>query len=391
MLPWTEKSVESERKRLVERYEAGEESVAELSRLYGVSRKTVYKLLRRYEAEGEAGLLDRSRAPHHHPNATPSEVAERIVEMKLEHKTWGPKKVVARLRMLEPDVRWPSPSTAGVILDRAGLVKPRKRRRRSTPWDEPFKDAAGPNDLWCIDFKGWFRTGDGTRIDPLTTQDASSRYLLVCEALLRPNGAEVKRVLERAFREYGLPEAIRTDNGPPFAGVGLGSLTPVSAWWVKMGIIPERIEPGHPEQNGILERTHRTIDEDTASPPESTPRRQQRSFDRHRHSHNYERPHEALGQAPPATLYVPSPRPYPSRVRSPEYGGHVTVRRVRGNGQIKWKGNLVYLSDSLRGEPVGLVQQDERTWTIQFGPLLIGMLDDASLRVDKTPIKVLPM
>ena len=247
------------------------------------------------------------------------------------------------------------------------------------------------NDVWAIDVKGHLRTGDGTRIDPLTAQPAPPPYLLVCAGLQRPTGPEVRRVLERAFREYGLPRAIRTDNGAPFASVGLGSLTPLSVWWVKMGILPERIAPGHPEQNGRLERLHRTLKAETAAPPEATRRRQRQAFDRFRHSYNTERPHETLGQAPPANLYTPSARSYPSRISSPEYGAGVIVRRVRSNGQIKWRGALVYLSEALIGEPVGLVQQDERTWSIQFGPLSIGTLDDVSGRVDRTPTKVLPM
>ena len=391
MLPWRHASPESERLRLIERYALGEESVAELSRQFGVSRKSAYKMIGRHEAEGEAGLLDRSRAPHHPPNATPPKLVDWIIEMKRAHPLWGPKKVIGRLRLIEPAEAWPSPSTAGVILDRAGLVKRRRRRRRSTPWAEPFSGAKRPNDVWSIDFKGWFRTADGTRIDPLTVQDAASRYLLVCDGLERPNGPEARRVLERAFREYGLPRAIRTDNGAPFASVGLGSLSPLSVWWIKLGIIPERIEPGHPEQNGRLERLHRTLKAETATPPQANRRRQRHAFDRFRHSYNHERPHETLGQMPPASLYTPSLRPHPSRVSSPEYGAEATVRRVRNNGQIKWKGGVVYLSESLIGEPVGLVQQDERTWSIRFGPLIIGMLDDVSGRVDRTPTKVLPM
>ena len=391
MLPRKETSIESERLRFIERHAAGEETVAELCRKFGISRKTGYKLISRYESYGEDGLLELSRAPHHHPNATPRQVAERIVEAKRERPTWGPKKIVARLRSIEPDVPWPSPSTASGILGRAGLVRRRKRRRRATRWGEPFAHAQHPNDVWSVDLKGWFRTGDGKRIDPLTAQDAMSRYLLACDGLERPTGPEVKRSLKRAFREYGLPRVIRTDNGPPFASVGLGSLTPLSAWWVKLGIVPERIEPGHPEQNGRLERFHRTLDEDTATPPEPNRRRQRRAFDRFRHSYNDERPHEALGQRPPSLLYTPSFRSYPARISSPEYGAAVTVRSVRSNGEIKWKGDLLYVSASLKGEPVGLVQQDERTWSIQFGPLLIGILNDAERRIDKTPVKVLPM
>ena len=226
-------------------------------------------------------------------------------------------------------------------------------------------------------------------------QDAASRYLLACDGLLQPNGPQVRRVLEGAFREYGLPGAIRTDNGPPFANVGLGSLSSRSErdWWVKLGIVPERTEPGHPEQNGRLEsRSHReTLKAETASPPQATRRRQQRAFDTFRHSYNDERPHEALGRQPPARSYHSSSRSYPSRVSAPEYEIGVTVRQVRTNGQIKWKGDTIYLSESLRGEPVGLVPQDDRFWTIRFGPLSIGLLDDHARCIFHTPTEVLPM
>ena len=390
-MPWKDTSIESERLQFIERHTAGEETVAELCRRSGISRKTGYKIIGRYEAYGEDGLLDLSRAPHSHPNATPVEVAERIIEAKRTHPTWGPKKIVAWLHYFEPYLPWPSSSTAGTILDRAGLVRRRKRRRRATRWGEPFAHARCPNDVWAIDLKGWFRTDDGMRIDPLTAQDAMSRYLLVCDALDRPAGPDVKRSLERTFREYGIPRAIRTDNGPPFASVGLGSLSPLSAWWVKLGIVPERIEPGHPEQNGRIERLHRTLKAETATPPKATWRRQRRALEHFKYTYNFERPHEALGQQPPSRLYSPSIRPYPARISSPEYQAGVTVRSVRSNGQIKWKGDMVYVSESLRGEPIGLVQIDERTWSIQFGPLMIGLLDDPTRRVDKTPVKVLPM
>jgi hypothetical protein len=245
--------------------------------------------------------------------------------------------------------------------------------------------------VWSIDLKGWFRTGDGVRIDPLTVQDAASRYLLVCSRLPKPNGPQVRRVLEQAFREYGLPWAIRTDNGPPFASVGLGSLSALAIWWVKLGIVPERIEPGHPEQNGRLERLHRTLKAETASPPQATKRRQQKAFDAFRQTYNTERPHEALGQQPPARRYHESFRSYPSRVSAPEYEVGLTVRQVRTNGEIRWKGDTIYLSEALRGEPVGLVQQDDRFWAIRFGPLSIGLLDDHARCILHTPTKVSPM
>ncbi len=391
MLPWNDTSLETEQVRFIERWQAGGVTFVQMCHQFGISRKTGYKRVQRFELYGWEGLGDRSRAPRRRPNAIPSAVTERLIAARQSHPTWGPKKLVAWLRAVEAEVAWPAPSTAGEILDRAGLVRRRKRRRHAAPWSTPFAAADEPNDVWSIDLKGWFRTGDGVRIDPLTVQDAASRYLLVCNGLLQPRGPQVRRVLERAFREYGLPWTIRTDNGPPFASVGLGSLSPLAVWWVKLGIVPERIEPGHPEQNGRLERLHRTLKAETVSPPRATTRRQQRAFDTFRQTYNIERPHEALGQQPPARWYHSSSRSYPSRVRAPEYEVGLTVRQVRTNGEIKWKGDTIYLSEALRGEPVGLVQQDDRFWNIRFGPLSIGLLDDHARCILHTPIKVSPM
>jgi hypothetical protein len=245
--------------------------------------------------------------------------------------------------------------------------------------------------VWCTDFKGWFRTGDGIRCDPLTISDACTRYLIACKGMERPRQEDVRREFERAFREYGLPGAIRSDNGTPFASVALGGLTKLSVWWIKLGIVPERIAPGHPEQNGRHERMHRTLKEETASPPARTMRAQQRTFDRFRAQYNDVRPHEALGQRPPASRYSSSPRDYPSHEREPEYPDGMTVRRVRSNGEIKWQGGLVFLSAALTGEPVGLRPQDDDIWTVHFGPLEIGTLDQRAQKVLRTPRKVLPM
>ena len=390
MMPWKESSAACEQRVFIERWSMGVESVSELCRRFGISRKTGYKRINRFKECGYDGLGDRSSAPHSHPNATSPEVIRQLIEAKRARPTWGPKKLVAWLRAEAPEVPWPAPSTTGDILDRAGLVKRRRRRRKASPWSEPFTEAVDANDVWCIDFKGWFRTKDGKRIDPLTVQDAASRYLLACACLDQPRTPQVRRVIDRAFGEYGLPRAIRTDNGPPFASVGLGGLTTLSIWWIKLGIIPERIEPGHPEQNGRLERLHRTLKEETTDPPRSSRRSQQRAFDAFRDGYNEQRPHEALGQQPPSRVYRPSHREYRSRIESPEYASGVTVRRVRTNGQIKWKGGLVYLSDALKGEPVGLVQQDSRYWTILYGPLSIGLLDEHTDHVRHTPTELLP-
>ena len=390
VMPWKESSAACEQRVFIEMWLTGEESVSGLCRLFGISRKSGHKRINRYSEHGFEGLGDRSSAPHTHPNATSPDVAMRLIEAKRANPTWGPKKLVAWLRAEDPDVVWPAPSTAGEILDRAGLVKRRRRRRKASAWSEPFTEAVHPNDVWSVDFKGWIRTKDGTRVDPLTMQDASSRYLLACRGLTQPRTAQVHRAMDRAFREYGLPRAIRTDNGPPFGSVGLGGLTKLSIWWIKLGIIPERIEPGHPEQNGRLERLHRTLKEETAAPPRASRRSQQSAFDAFMDSYNERRPHEALGQRPPSRVYRPSVREYPKGVESPEYGGGVTVRRVRTNGQIKWRGELIYLSEALRGEPVGLVQKDTRYWTLLYGPLSIGLLDDHTGHVLNTPTKVLP-
>ncbi len=391
MLPWKQTSPEKEQKQFIERWKRGEVSFIALCRQFGISRKTGYKRVHRFQSYSREGLGDLSRAPRRRPNRTPLAVADRLLEARLAHPTWGPKKLVAWLRADEPNRSWPAPSTAGDILDRAGLVRRRKRRRHAAPWSEPFAAAESPNDVWSVDFKGWFRTADGVRIDPLTVQDASSRYLLVCNGLPQPNRSQVRRVLEGAFREYGLPSVIRTDNGPPFASVGLGSLSQLAIWWVKLGIVPEQIEPGHPEQNGRLERLHRTLKAETANPPQATRRKQQRAFDTFRQTCNTERPHEALGQTPPGRQYRPSFRSYPSRVSAPEYQVGVTVRQVRTNGQIKWKGDTIYLSEALKGEPVGLVPQNDRFWTTWFGPLSIGLLDDHARTILHTPTKVSPM
>ena len=390
-MPWKQSSPESEQMSFIKRWQQGEASFVELCRSFGVSRKTGYKRVHRFQALGWEGVGDLSRAPHSHPNETSEDVVRALLEAKGTHPRWGPKKLVAWLRDLDPGTAWPAASTAGNLLDRAGLVRRRKRRQRTAAWSQPFDEARHPNDVWSVDFKGWFRTGDGVRVDPLTVADCASRYLLVCQGLSRPNGAQARPVLERAFREYGLPRAIRSDNGPPFASTALGGLSSLSVWWIKLGISPERIEPGHPEQNGRLERFHRTLKAETASPPRANLREQQKAFDAFRACYNQQRPHEALGQQPPARHYSLSIRPYPTRVASPEYEANVVVRRVRSNGEIKWKGSRLYLSESLRGESVGLSEHDDRYWMIQFGPLVIGMLDDFAHRVIRTPIEVLPM
>ena len=391
-MPWRKTEVADQQLRFIVSYLGGEEaSFARLCQRFEISRKTGYKRVARYLERGLGGIGDLSRAPHSHPNATPAEVVETVVSYKREHLFLGPRKVVAKLRELHPEMRLPAASTVGRILDAHGLVRPRRRRRRTPAWDEAAVGWEEPNDTWSADFKGFIRTGDGKRCDPLTICDACGRYLLACQALSRPTYAQSRPVFERTFLEYGLPLSLRTDNGWPFASVGLGGLTPLTVWWVELGIVPERIAPGHPEPNGRHARMHRGRKEQTASRPAADLRAQQVVFDRFRQEYNHERPHEALGQQPPASVYRPSERSYPEHVRDIEYAAGLVVRRVRSNGEIKWKGDKVVLTETLAGRPVGLRQVGENPWAIHFGMLEIGLLDDRESKVIKTPVKVSPM
>jgi len=365
-MPWKETCAMDQRVQLIGDWLSDEYCVTELSELYGVSRKTIYKWIKRYEVEGPAGLEERSRETVGHPNAIPLEVTEKLIAVKLCHQRWGPKKVTAWLRGQNPEERWPAVSTAGEILRREGLVRSRKKKRRTPPYTKPFNKCEEPNQVWSADFKGQFRTGDGKFCYPLTITDNSSRYLLECRGLSRPTFEQTQPWFEWVFREYGLPIAIRTDNGPPFASVGLGGLSRLSVWFIKLGITPERIEPGHPEQNGRHERMHRTLKESTANPPRNNLREQQKSFEEFRYEYNFQRPHEALEQKTPGSVYEPSRRTYPIRTPRVEYDHDVIVRQVRHNGEMKWRGNLIYVSEALTGEPIALKQVEEHIWEMRF-------------------------
>ena len=374
-MPWKETCVMDERLLLIAQYRAGAVPMTELCRRAGVSRKTAYKWLARYAAEGAAGLSDRTRAPHVQAQRTPDWVAKRLVAFKRKHRTWGPKKLVAALHRREPNVAWPAPSTVSEILAAHGLVKHRKRRQRVPAYGDPLQPCDAPNDVWTADFKGQFRTGDRTYCYPLTIADGFSRFLLGCEAYVQVNHCFTQPGFQRAFERYGVPKTIRTDNGPPFANRGIG-ISRLAAWWIKLGIRHERIEPGHPEQNGRHERMHRSLKADTTNPPAKTLRGQQRRFDRWREEFNHDRPHEALDLRPPADLYGVSGRRYPQTLPEVTYPSHFTVRKVRQNGSIKWHSRLIYTSISLVHEPVGLELIDDQRWCVYFAHQPIGILDE---------------
>ena len=373
-MPWKVTCQMKERERLVQARLTGRHTVVELAEAFGVSRKTAHKWLSRYARYGPAGLEDRPHTAHQHPNATPEAVRVAVIRQKQAHPTWGPLKLQPGPDdPPEVSAAWPAPSTRGAILARAGLTQ-RRRRRRRVPASSPFTACDQANAVWCADFKGWFRTQDGRRCDPLTVSDAYSRMLLCCQALPRPDYAHVRPAFEVLFREYGLPDAIRTDNGPPFASVAAGGLSSLAVWWVKLGISPQRIEPGHPEQNGRHERMHLTLKQECCHPPAATPAAQQQRFDSFVHTFNFERPHQALGLRPPAALYRLSIRPYPAHLEDPVYPDSAVVRRVRSNGEIRWGGHLVFVSEALAGEAVAITE-DVAGHNVHFGPILLGKLD----------------
>ena len=342
---------------------------------FGISRPTLDKWLNRYAIEGVEGLCDRSRAPHHQPNMVDEDTENMIVDFRVKHPHRGPRKIKVQLQRDLPHRRWPASSTIAEILDRHGLTVRRKRKRRTEPYTEPFAECKQANDVWCIDFKGWFLTGDGQRCDPFTMTDASTRYLIRCISVPHTNFASVKPVMEAAFREYGLPRAIRSDNGSPFATCAPLGLSKLSVWWTKLGITPERIEPGKPQQNGRHERMHLTLKQCTASPPKATLRAQQRAFNAFQHDYNFCRPHEALGQQTPSTLYHASTRPYPRRIPDISYPAPMIVRRVEKTGIISWHGNRVFITEALAGELVGLLSLDERYYRVYFDRLDLGVVD----------------
>lgn len=382
-MPWKVSGVVEQRRKFLREYETGEWTMTELCRAYEISRPTGYALWHRYGSEGETGLEERSRAPERHPNQTAAAIEEQVLELRRAHMRWGPRKLKAYLERKQPQENWPAASTMGELLQREGLVIGRKARRKVPPSTQPFQRACEPNQLWCADFKGWFRTGDGERIDPLTATDACSRYLLRCQAVEKTDTERVQAIFEAAFREYGMPWAIRTDNGAPFASRAVAGLSRLAVWWMKLGIVPERIAAGHPEQNGRHERMHRTMKEETAMPPQANRRAQQRTMDEFRREYNEERPHQALDMRTPAACYAPSPRPYPARVREPEYGGALAVRKVRECGVFTWKHENVFLSKTLSGERVGLLPIDERYYRVYFAAFPLARFDSWKRRIER--------
>jgi putative transposase len=389
-MPWNRTNPAKERVKFAleweKRWDAGEGrmNLSELCREFGISRETGYVWLRRYRAAGHdvEALAERSHRPHRSPHQIAQEMEDALVAARKYRPTWGPRKLRAALVARHPGVSFPSESAIAAILHRNGLTHLTRRRRRRlvVPATRPFAAATGPNAVWCVDFKGWFRTGDGRRCYPLTLLDAYSRYLLRCEALVDPDTENVRPIFDSAFQEFGTPETIRSDNGPPFASTGAAGLTKLSVWWQRLGVRHDRIAPGKPQQNGRQERFHRTLAE-LVEHPERDRRSQQRAFDLFRREYNHERPHEALGLKPPLSAYAPSSRRYPRALEEFEDDSYARFQ-VDRYGYVRWERRRVFISTALAYEHVFVDPEDGDDglrWVVRWGSLEFGRLDNRRL------------
>ena len=381
-MPWSPTTSMDQKTKFIADHLRGTFSISELCTSYGISRKTGYKWIDRYLHEGPAGLEDQSRKPYTAPNATPQHVVEALLEVRGHHPTWGAGKLLAFIARRHRGWELPARSTANEILKRHGLVAKKPSRRRIGHPGKPTLGMGVPNECWCADFKGQFKTMNGIYCYPLTVTDGHSRFLLACQGLTSTKVEEAKPVFTRIFKEYGLPARIRTDNGVPFATNTLARLSQLSAWWVRLGVMPELIEPGKPQQNGRHERMHRTLKAETTRPPSNSRIAQQRQFDRFRAEFNNDRPHEALQMKTPASIYTSSPRQMPDRLPALVYPDHYEVRYVSANGGIRWNCAWVNVSTTCVGEYVGLEEIDDGIWNVYFGPLRLGRLLERHMRIE---------
>jgi transposase InsO family protein len=378
---WSETNRMDERARFAREAMQGSFSMSELCYRYGISRKTGYKWIERYHQEGLGGCADRSRAPKAHPNTTPEEIARRIIRLRKQHRSWGPRTLHVYLLGKDPGTKWPSPSTIGEILKRNGLVGRRRRRAMPRPWRTDRTEADQPNRVWTADFKGQFRMRNGVYCYPLTIVDAHSRYLLACRGLSGTGMVSARRVFEETFRAYGLPEVIHTDNGVPFCGPSsILRLSRLSVWLLKLGITLERSRPGKPQDNGSHERMHRTLKQEAARPPRANASAQQRALNQFRRIYNEERPHHALEMRTPSSIYRMSERSYSGPPAKPEYPSYMEVRRVSKIGVFTFRQKQIFITEALAGESVGLEAVADGLWSVFFGKILLGRFGEADYR-----------
>ncbi len=386
-MTWEGVTVSEQKQQFIEDFLLNCYSVTDLAEQFSVSRKTAHKWINRYLEHGPAGLEERSRRPRSCPWQADLAAQAEIIELRLKHPKWGPKKLLDILERREPKRPWPSIPTAARILGRAGLVKPRRRYRRAHPGC-PKTQPAGPNDIWAADYKGQFRLKNMRYCFPLTVSDLSSRYLLGCDAHPAISLERTQAHFKRLFETYGLPNRIRTDNGVPFASNALARLSQLSVWFIRLGIYPELIEPGKPQQNGVHERMHKTLKEEATIPPASNLKGQQRKFDGFRHEFNEDRPHEAIDMKRPAELYRPSHRPMPQKIDRYDYPGHYLVRRVSRAGTIRAFGRQLFVSNTLIEDYVGLEEVADGVYDLYFCFYQIGRYDGRRNRIQDIISKV---
>jgi putative transposase len=382
-MAWEKFKVEEQRLQVIEAYINGDASMTAICERYGISTKTAYKWYKRYLNLGPEGLNDLSKAPHEPYCLFTEEQIQRAIDLKLRRRTWGPKKILAKLLEIYPNEKWPSPTRLYEIFKEFHLVT-KRRIKRHIPATAPLGHVKKCNDTWAVDLKGWFLTRDGYKCEPLTITDCDSRFLISCIHLDKHSVEYVWPVFDQVFREYGLPNRVRSDNGPPFGSLGIGRLTGLSVNLIKAGVIPEWIDPGYPEQNGRHERFHLTLQQEVATPPKETLALQIQALESFRNDYNFERPHEALDMKKPGDYYIASNKTWNGVLKPPEYDRSVfDVRKVEKGGQIKWRGNHIYISDTLREEYIGLKPSDNDQIDIFYGPVFLGKINENGLEKPK--------
>jgi len=375
-MPWRELKPMEQKVLFIADYLRGTSNFSSLCTRYGISRKTGYKWVARYDEQGIEGLEEHSRRPHQCPHQTPYRLQQAIIELRTQgHSRPGPKKIQQLLQQRHPNEVTPSQTTIHKVLKQAGLIKKQPRKRRVSPYAEPFAPVHEPNECWSVDFKGQFKLANGRWCYPLTVMDHHSRYLIGCQSLTGVKTLGTQHVFTHLFKEYGLPRRIRSDNGTPFASKATAGLSRLSLWWIRLGIMPERIAAGQPQQNGRHERMHRTLKQETTQPPAPSMKLQQQRFNLFRHRYNHERPHEALQQKTPASCYQSSPRLWPDKLPELEYPEYYDVRRVTHCGGVYWHNGLVYVSHLLHDEWVGMDEVDDGIWKIYYEPVCLGQFD----------------
>lgn len=378
-MPWIETDAMQQRVLFIKAWLSRRYKKTELCKQFNISRPTADKWIEPHERVGFEGLSELSRKPHRSSNATPQWICEWLINEKIKRPHWGAKKLLDSFARHFPDVKKPADSTGDLILARAGLVQPRKPKRRISADTEPFSDCTAPNTVWSADFKGQFLLGNQKLCYPLTVTDNFSRFLFCCKGLTNTRSDPVIAEFERLFTAFGMPCAIRTDNGSPFASQALGGISKLSKWWIDLGIRPERIKPSHPEQNGRHERMHRSLKAQLS--PQHSFEAQQAFFDRFLQEYNEERSHEGIGRKTPAECYQPSMRTYTGKIEPYDYGDNVDVRKVKLSGEVKWQGKTYYLSQVLASEPVAFEPYADGIWHIYYRFHFLGIFDAREMKI----------